>query len=119
VVLKNPQEQKQWVHLNAFLAYLTSQISDPHEFSPFNFARNAIWAFKDTLEGDKELLPYHIETANAWFNNAGSQMQKWSSERAEWPNEEATPGIAYSEKDWKGFTEERLDIWKYKIGWTD
>jgi hypothetical protein len=117
--LEDSQEQKQWIHLNAFLAYLTSFVSDPHMESPFNFAPHAIWILRETLEGEKELLPYQIETAKAWLSNAGSQMQKWSAERVEWPNEEGTPGVKYSDKDWKGYTEERLEIWKHKIGWTE
>jgi hypothetical protein len=41
---------------------------------------------------------------------AGSQMQKWSKERIEYPDEEAIQGVKYSDKDWKGFTEERLEL---------
>jgi hypothetical protein len=115
VRLEDPQEQKQWIQFNAFLAHLTSKVSDPHEDSSFNFANRAIWVLRETLEGEKELLQYQIETARVWLNVAGSQIQKWSDEGAEWPDEVATPGVAFSGKDWKGYNEERLKIWKSKI----
>jgi len=114
--ISDQEEQQQWINLNAFLAKLTAENALQHQGGPLDFALYGIWMLRDALEADNKSVPkYQIDVAKVWLEEAGPVLQKMSQEGRTYEGRVARPGSAYDDKDWKGFSQDRWDIWTTKV----
>lgn len=96
----------------AFLARLTALSK---EKDPFDFSLYALWALREAFE---EECPsgYNAEPAirNAavWIEYAGRTLWKLAVENREFRDRLAVPGKKFADKPWRGFTEERWNVWR-------
>ncbi|KAH7360622.1 hypothetical protein BKA65DRAFT_473766 [Rhexocercosporidium sp. MPI-PUGE-AT-0058] len=98
----------EWVNLNAFVARLTAlSLSIP----AFDFSLYAIWTMRSAFEGS-ESDDAAVGAAKMWFLYAGEFIEKLSREGKAFDGRIARGGENYGEKGWKGFCEERLEVWK-------
>lgn len=96
----------------AFLARLTALSK---EKDPFDFSLYALWALREAFE--EECPPgYNAEAAvrNAavWIEYAGRTLGKLAGENREFKDRLAVPGKKYADKPWRGFTDERWNVWR-------
>ncbi|SPN99074.1 uncharacterized protein DNG_02113 [Cephalotrichum gorgonifer] len=97
---------------SAFLARLTAT-STPDD--PFDFSLYALWALRCAFEED--CPPGHcndaaIRNAAVWIKYSGKALRKFVVENREFEGRVAIPGPKFSDKSWKGFTQERWNVWK-------
>jgi len=108
---QNDFSPEQWTNLNAFVARLTS-------ISPsvpiFDYSLYAIWSLRAAFEGT-ETQAAHVDAGKVWFLYAKDIIEKLSEEKKTFEGRLAAPGSKYSEKEWVGFSQERLNIWKASI----
>lgn len=96
----------------AFLARLTALSK---EKDPFDFSLYALWALRDAFE--EECPPSYnaeaaVRNAAVWIEYAGRTLWKLAVENREFRDRLAVPGKKYADKPWRGFTEERWNVWR-------
>lgn len=98
--------------MSAFLARLTS-ISTPDD--PFDFSLYAVWALRTAFE---EEFPPNVDSGPAvrnaavWIKYSGSALWKATVDNRQFEGRVAIPGSKFSDKGWKGFSDERWRVWK-------
>ncbi|KAH7418302.1 hypothetical protein BKA64DRAFT_700832 [Cadophora sp. MPI-SDFR-AT-0126] len=100
----------EWTNLNAFVARLTA-LSLSLSIPAFNFSLYAIWTLRSAFEtssGDAAA----VEAAKMWFLYAGEAIEQLSRDGKSFEGAIAREGEKYAGKGWKGFSEERLAVWK-------
>lgn len=105
---RNDFTSEQWTNLNAFVARLTSLSSS---IPAFDYSLYAIWSLRSAFEG-AEMDPAHAEAGKVWFLYAKDIIEQLSQEEKSFEGKLAAPGSKYSEKEWVGFSPDRLGIWK-------
>lgn len=99
----------QWTNINAFVARLTA--ISPSK-SVLDFSLYAIWTLRLTLEETEDVEIKDLSSARVWFLYAKDVLEKLSKDLKTFDGNMAKPGYKFKEKDWRGFTLERLEIWR-------
>ncbi|KAL5326835.1 hypothetical protein ACEPPN_004524 [Leptodophora sp. 'Broadleaf-Isolate-01'] len=98
----------EWANLNAFVARLTAlSVSIP----AFDFSLYAIWTMRSAFEGNESNAAV-VDAAKMWFLYAREFIEQSSREGKSFDGPIARAGVKYADKEWKGFCDERLDVWK-------
>ncbi|KAK2768747.1 hypothetical protein FQN54_000603 [Arachnomyces sp. PD_36] len=121
----DPEHQKRWAKLNAFIAQL-SQAADIHyeppgaplNIHPMDKSLHAAWTMQKAFEDGEHPPETLIHTAVIpaacfWFIYGSDRL--WANVqngRKYDKNYGAGQGSKYSEKDWAGFERERWDVWE-------
>lgn len=96
----------------AFLARLTALSK---EKDPFDFSLYALWALRDAFEEEcpagYDAEPA-IRNAAVWIEYAGKMLWKLAVGNREFRDRLAIPGRKFAGKPWRGFTEERWNVWR-------
>lgn len=77
----------------------------------FDFSLYAIWTLRSAYE-QNETDATAVEAAKMWFLYAKEAMEKLSHDGKSFEGPIAKAGEKYADRDWKGFSEERLVVWK-------
>lgn len=107
-----PEELTRCTNKAAFLARLTA-ISTPK--NSLDFSLYGLWALRDAFEA--ECPPTHsaenaIRNAAVWIEFAGKTLWKLSVDGREFSDRLAIPGDKLADKPWRGFCEERWNVWR-------
>ncbi|KAH6672164.1 hypothetical protein B0J14DRAFT_68293 [Halenospora varia] len=106
---KDDFSAEQWSNLNAFVARLTAlSTSTP----AFDFSLYAIWTLRSAFEGTNKVSSADIEAAKVWFKYAKHIVEQLSHEKKTFEGPIAKGGDKYRNKEWKGFSDERLAVWQ-------
>lgn len=100
----------EWTNLNGFVARLTA-LSLSLSIPAFDFSLYAIWTMRSAYEKN-EADAAAVEAAKIWFVYAKEAMEKLSRNGKSFEGPIAKAGEKYADRDWKGFSEERLAVWK-------
>jgi len=107
---KDDFSASEWTNLNGFVARLTA-LSLSLSIPAFDFSLYAIWAMRSAYEKN-EADAAAVEAAKIWFVYAKEAMEKLSRDGKSFEGPIAKAGEKYADRDWKGFSEERLAVWK-------
>jgi hypothetical protein len=115
--LTDEEEKKQWININAFLALLTKDNAESSSGGPLDFSLYGIWSLRDALEvGESAAVPhYKKDAAKVWIQQAGPTLKKLSEQEKAFDGKMAAPGSAYSSKQWKGYNNERWEVWNTRL----
>jgi hypothetical protein len=115
--LTEEEEKTQWININAFLAILTKDNAESSSGGPLDFSLYGIWSLRDALEGDESatLPQYKKDTAKVWIKLAGQTLKKLSEQEKTFDGKMAAPGSAFSSKQWKGYNNERWEVWNTRL----
>lgn len=109
------KDYQDWNNKTAFLAHLTA-LSNPSEAGDaFNYSLYALWAMRSAFEEDSprdESYVPAVRNAAIWILLAGKALRSVSSENVAVSDNTGAPGSKFSDKAWKGFSEERWAVWK-------
>ncbi|PVH86898.1 hypothetical protein DL98DRAFT_510361 [Cadophora sp. DSE1049] len=100
----------EWINLNAFVARLTA-LSLSLSIPAFDFSLYAIWTLRSAFETSKGDAAA-VEAAKMWFLYAGEAIEQLSRDGKSFEGPIAKAGEKYPDMEWKGFSEERLAVWK-------
>ena len=107
-----PEELTRITNKTVFLARLTalSTKGDALDYSLY-----ALWAFREAFEEECP-ASYNAEPAirNAavWIEYAGKTLWRLAVENREFSGRMGIPGKKFADKPWRGFTEERWNVWR-------
>ncbi|KAK0129763.1 hypothetical protein ONS96_000318 [Cadophora gregata f. sp. sojae] len=100
----------EWTNLNAFVARLTA-LSLSLSIPAFDFSLYAIWTMRSAFEtGEANIAA--VEAAKLWFLYAGDAIEQLSRDGKSFEGPIAKAGEKYADREWTGFSEERLTVWK-------
>ncbi|CZS93573.1 uncharacterized protein RCO7_09519 [Rhynchosporium graminicola] len=102
----------EWTNLNAFAARLTA--SSP-AIPTLDYSLYAIWTMRSAFE-DETADAAAVEAAKMWFLYAGDVIERLSREGKSFDGPIAKGGQRFGGKAWRGFCEERLAVWKARLG---
>ncbi|CAK4030267.1 Hypothetical predicted protein [Lecanosticta acicola] len=101
-----------WINLNAFTAALLA--SDPND--SLDLSLFGLWSTRMALEESHKAPDAVVAAAAAWFAFAGPSIWKFSQQGKSFDGKVAKPGSAFSEREWRGFSQERWIAWQDKFG---
>ena len=109
-----PETLARCTNKTAFLARLTA-LSAPGPADPLDFSLYALWALRDAFE--EECPANHnaepaIRNAAVWIEYAGKTLWQQAVDGREFSGRQAAPGKKFADKAWRGFTEERWNVWR-------
>ncbi|KAG4426225.1 hypothetical protein IFR04_000691 [Cadophora malorum] len=107
---KDDFSTSEWTNLNAFVARLTA-LSLSLSIPAFDFSLYAIWTLRSAYE-KSETDAAAVEAAKIWFVYAEEAMEKLSHDEKSFEGPIAKAGEKYADREWKGFNEKRLAVWR-------
>ncbi|KAK4152380.1 hypothetical protein C8A00DRAFT_34907 [Chaetomidium leptoderma] len=109
------EERAKWANWVAFLAQLTAR-SEERDVEAFDFSLIALWDLRCAFEeGRSQVSETAVKLAALWLLFAGKRLRKLSADDHKF---DAKLGVArgdYSEREWKGFNEQRWEAWKHEL----
>ncbi|TLS27325.1 hypothetical protein PpBr36_04087 [Pyricularia pennisetigena] len=107
-----PEDINKFNNQTAFLARLTSlAYSKGDTNSPLDYSLYALWSFRDAFEQSSQSLAAAKNSA-IWINYASNALKGLASKGHDFPDRSGTAGPEYSSKEWKGFNQERWEVWR-------
>ncbi|TVY53513.1 hypothetical protein LCER1_G003426 [Lachnellula cervina] len=106
---RNDLSAEQWCNLNAFAARLTSV---SQSIPAFDFSLYAIWTLRSAFEGTDEPSLTDADAGKVWFLYAKDTIGRLSGEEKIFDGKKAKSGDKYEDKEWRGFSPERLEVWE-------
>ena len=107
-----PEDLTRCTNKTAFLARLTALSA---EDDALDFSLYALWALREAFEEECP-TSYNsepaIRNAAVWIEYAGKTLWKKAVDNREFKDRLAIPGKKYSDKPWRGFSEERWNVWR-------
>lgn len=118
-----------WINVNAFIAKLTAAAWEDSSFetqsgfepayTALDFSLYGIWTIRSALE---EKLPAKGNTvdaqlgaASAWVIYANPVLGKLCEEGKQFQGKVARPGSQFKTKEWRGYHQERWEIWQEEL----
>jgi len=110
-----PEDHQDWDNKTAFLARLTSHANLSNDEDPLDFSIFGLWALRSAFEENPEssttTIPA-VRNAALWIIYAGDALRKLASEKRDMSGNSGVAGNKFPQKTWKGFDEERWNLWK-------
>ncbi|KAL2261657.1 hypothetical protein VTK26DRAFT_3672 [Humicola hyalothermophila] len=111
------QEQARWYNWAGLLAQLTALSTDSENGrrDPFDFSLFALWAMRTAFEdrhSEGQNATFAQRQAAVWIRYAGAKLRKLCAKGHELEARVGVAGSKFGERPWKGFSEERWQIWK-------
>lgn len=114
-----PARQASFNNQTAFLARLTMRADTKQADTrhPFDYSMYALWSMRDAFEeaspdGHTQDKTPAIKNAAVWLRYAGECLRDLSSASRDLPERTGIAGDLHSDKDWKGFRQDRWVVWK-------
>ncbi|GAB7355784.1 hypothetical protein MBLNU459_g6465t1 [Dothideomycetes sp. NU459] len=132
---ENDAELKaRWVGFNAFFARLTQASSASHpstpaaaegggdnddtktgERDPLDFSLYAIWFLREALEESNSPSDVAVTAGAMWMLYSAPTLWLLSKQKNSFEGRKAMGGSEYGNKEWKGFSEERWQLWENRL----
>ncbi|KAK5652010.1 hypothetical protein OQA88_10913 [Cercophora sp. LCS_1] len=100
---------------STFLALLTAKSDIKNPKDPFNFSLFGLWSLRTAFEenpGRDVDITAAVRLAAPWVSAAGHVLWKLSQDGSDIAGGSGIPGPKYAEREWKGFTTDRWQVWK-------
>ncbi|KAL8411238.1 hypothetical protein RB596_000761 [Gaeumannomyces avenae] len=112
-------QQESFNNQTAFLARLTlrADVERVDKRHPFDYSMYALWSMRDAFEEPspnqqaQDKTPA-IKNAAVWLRYAGARLRDLSMAGSNLPDRTGVAGDLHSDKNWKGFQQDRWAVWK-------
>ena len=119
-----------WINVNAFIARLTATAVNEHggerqEYGALDFSLYGIWSLRSALEEELSNLPgkttidASVGAAAVWILYAGPALKGLSESEKSFSGKVAKPGFNCKDKEWRGYTKDRWQLWTENLAQTE
>lgn len=110
----SPQSSKDhWINLNAFTAALLAS-SYRQSRDDLGLSLFCIWTVRMALE-QEQTSDVAAAAASAWFVYAGPVIKQLCQQDKTFDGKVAKPGAARADQSWRGFSQDRWQIWAQRL----
>ncbi|KAI1327661.1 hypothetical protein F5Y16DRAFT_190132 [Xylariaceae sp. FL0255] len=111
-----PEEKAGWENKTAFIAQVMSRVPIDHSEGAknvFDFSVYALWAMREAFEGyEQQPSDTALRAACLWFIYTGEALLAKVEQGAILRDRVGFSHERFSQKGWRGFERERVDVWK-------